>query len=99
MAYIIGNIKYNGTGNIFDIIPNKTTSGQPHMFSPPQQVALVGDMMLVGENKDFTDVNAYQIVFKFCTRTFKTGEQTTVVMVHLLHQNVLLRECVSWSTM
>lgn len=73
--YMIGNVKYKGTGNIFDIIPKKTTDGNEHLFTPAQQVALVGDMMLVSENKDFTDVSAFQVDLQVNYQDIQAGEK------------------------
>lgn len=60
-TYIVPNVKYQGASSMFDVEANKSTDGFPHTFQPGMQAALVGDIMLASENRDFTDVSAFEV--------------------------------------
>ena len=60
-TYIVPNVKYQGASSMFDVEANKSSDGFPHTFQPGMQVALVGDLMLASENRDFTDVSAFEV--------------------------------------
>lgn len=60
-AYIVPNVKYQGSSSMFNIEASKSTDGYPHTFQPGMQVALVGDIMLASENRDFTDISAFNV--------------------------------------
>ena len=60
-VYLVPNIKYQGASSTFDIEANKSTDGYAHTFEPGMQVSLIGDIMLSSENRDFTDVSAFDV--------------------------------------
>ena len=70
-SYIIPNVKYTGTSSMFDIKPSKSSSGFSHNFMPAQQVALIGDILLAAENKDFTDVSAFEVTLRATYQDFE----------------------------
>ena len=69
-AYTIDNIKYKGSSNMFDVNIAKQSDGYPHTFMPAAQVALVGDMMLINENRDFEDISAFEITLRVTYQDF-----------------------------
>ena len=69
-SYIIPNIKYTGTSTMFDIKPSKSSNGFAHNFMPAQQVALIGDILLAAENKNFTDVSAFEVNLRVTYQDF-----------------------------
>ncbi|MDG2426288.1 MAG: hypothetical protein P8M07_06875, partial [Flavobacteriales bacterium] len=71
--YLIPNIKFSGSGNMFDINPSKSTSGFAHLFNPGLQIAMIGDMILHAENKDFTDESAFQIDMEVMYQGIQSG--------------------------
>lgn len=73
--YIIDNIKYKGSSSLFDVNIAKQTGQYPHEFSPSQQTALIGDMMLANENRDFTDVSAFDVEIQVVYQDIQTEHE------------------------
>ena len=59
--YVIGNVRYTGSGFFYDITPTKSTSGFTHTFAPAQRTTFIGDALLVSENQDFVDKSGFEV--------------------------------------
>lgn len=59
-AYTINNIKYSGTGTVFDVEPSKTSGGFEHSFLPASAAALLGDAS-IGSDVYFVDKSSFEV--------------------------------------
>ena len=58
--YVVGGIPYSGTGEIFNVTPEKGV----HVFSPSQKPLFIGDNQLVHNDVDFIDKSAFEMPVK-----------------------------------
>ena len=73
--YIVDNIKYKGSSSTFDVNIAKQTGQYSHEFNPTQQSALIGDMMLANENRDFTDESAFDVEVQVFYQDIQEGHE------------------------
>ncbi|MGB0511153.1 MAG: hypothetical protein ACPGGB_09555, partial [Flavobacteriales bacterium] len=59
--YQVGNVKYSGTGTLFDVIPHKATGSFAHTFLPSQSIVLAGDATLTNDNSNFIDKSSFDV--------------------------------------
>ena len=59
--YQVGNVKYSGTGTLFDVIPHKATGSFDHTFLPSQSIVLAGDATLTNDNSNFIDKSSFDV--------------------------------------
>ncbi|MEZ4885107.1 MAG: LamG domain-containing protein [Chitinophagales bacterium] len=56
-SYIIENVRYEGNGENFTIVPIKGV----HQFDPSQRILFIGDGAVVHNNTDFTDISSFKV--------------------------------------
>lgn len=56
-SYIIENVRYEGNGENFTIVPVKGV----HQFDPTQRILFIGDGATVHNNTDFTDISSFKV--------------------------------------
>ncbi len=56
-SYIIENVRYEGNGENFTIVPIKGV----HQFDPTQRILFIGNGAVVHNNTDFTDISSFKV--------------------------------------
>ena len=72
-SYIIPNIKFQGATTSFNVQASKTTDGFPHTFTPNMQIAAIGDANISAENRNFTDISAFNVDFDVFYQSIQSG--------------------------
>ena len=73
-GYVIGNVKFVGSGDFFDIKPSKSTSGFEHIFEPAQRTTIIGDVLLLSEDQDFIDKSSFEVEVRVTYQDLPAGQ-------------------------